>query len=181
MLARFHSLFPGLTGRMPVLFLLISLVGFAAGPVLSSALPQPSGRIVLTVSGAIENTNTGDLARFDRQMLEDLGTRSLTTSTSWTDGPTRFEGVLARDLLRAVGAKGSVVKATALNDYSIEIPIEDFEKYPVLFAMKMDGSELSRRDKGPIWVVYPRDDYSELRNPKVDAKWIWQLVKIEVK
>ena len=181
MFARLHSFFPGLTGRMPALFLLIALAGLAAGPVLSSTLPQPSGRIVLTVSGVIENTNAGDLARFDRQMLEDLGTSSLTTTTSWTDGPTRFEGVLARDLLRAVGAKGSVVKATALNDYSIEIPIEDFEKYPVLFAMKMDGSELSRRDKGPIWIVYPRDDYSELLDQKTDAKWIWQLVKLEVK
>ena len=43
------------------------------------------------------------------------------------------------------------------------------------------STDLTARDKGPIWIVYPRDDIPELRNPRMDANWIWQLAKIEVK
>ncbi len=92
-----------------------------------------------------------------------------------------FEGVPASDVLRAVGAHGTVVTATALDDYSIEIPVTDFARYRVLFALSMNGVELTARNRGPIWVVYPRDDFPELRDPTADARWIWQLVKIDIK
>ena len=53
--------------------------------------------------------------------------------------------------------------------------MSDFADYPVLFALKMDGRDLTVRDRGPIWIVYPRDDFSELRNERVNARWVWQL------
>lgn len=147
----------------------------------AETLPSPVGRVILSISGNIDNTNAGGSAVFDRQMLEQLGLSSITTSTSWTDGKPQFEGVLGRDILRAIGARGATLTATALNDYSVDIPIEDFENYRVLFAMSMDGVALTARDKGPLWIVYPRDDYAELQNQNVDAKWLWQLTKIVVK
>ena len=143
-------------------------------------LPQPEGRVILTISGAIENTNGDRVARFDRAMLERIGITEINTSASWTDGVSRFEGVLARDLLKAVGATGNQVSARALNDYAIEIPFSDFDSYDVLFAFKMDDVELTPRDKGPLWIIYPRDEYPELRNQRVDAKWLWQLVSLDV-
>jgi hypothetical protein len=165
-------------GGLLTVFLLATAIG---APVLAGEpLPQPSGRVILTISGAIENTNGDGDARFDRAMLERLGVTKVDTSTSWTDGVTRFEGVLARDLLKAVGASGDQVSARALNDYAIEIPFSDFESYDVLFAFRMDDVDLTPRDKGPLWIVYPRDGHPELRNQKVDAKWIWQLVKLDV-
>ncbi len=167
---------------LPALALAIALAGPAGDPPLAKEpMAQPNGRVLLTVTGAIELTNTQGKAEFDRDMLRRLGTAKLRTSTSWTDGTTVFEGVLASDVLSAVGARGTVATATALNDYSIEIPVADFERYGVLFALSMNGVELTVRDKGPIWVVYPRDDHPELRNPKVDAKWIWQLANIDIK
>jgi hypothetical protein len=45
----------------------------------------------------------------------------------------------------------------------------------------MNGEYLEIRDKGPIWIVYPRDQFSELRNSMVDKKWVWQLSELEVK
>ncbi len=164
-------------GLLTVFVLAIAL----AAPVLAAGpLPQPSGRVILTISGAIENTNGDGVARFDRAMIERIGVTEMNTSTSWTDGVMRFEGVLARDLLEAVGASGDQVSARALNDYTIEIPLSDFESYDVLFAFRMDGIDLTSRDKGPLWVVYPRDQHPKLRNPEIDAKWVWQLVKLDV-
>ncbi len=165
-------------GLISALFLIIALV---TPSLASEPLAQPAGRVILTISGAIENTNGDGVARFDRAMLEEIGIIKIATSTSWTDGVTKFEGVLARDLLRAVGATGDVVTARALNDYSIEIPRSDFDDYDVLFALRMDGVDLTPRDKGPLWVVYPRDEHPELRNQKVDARWLWQLVNLDVR
>lgn len=169
-------------GLMRGFFLVVAVVAMGVAPsVANSPLPEPSGRVILTVSGVIGHGNGDGVARFDRAMLEDLGLVRVSTTTSWTDGVQEFEGVLARDLLRAVGADGTTVSAVALNDYSVEIPISDFETYPVVFALRMNGVEMTARDKGPIWIVYPRDDHAELRNQKVDAKWIWQLARIVVR
>ena len=55
----------------------------------------------------------------------------------------------------------------------------DFERYPVLFALRMNGQDLST-DRGPIWIVYPRDDFPELKNETADTRWIWQLSKLTV-
>ena len=78
------------------------------------------------------------------------------------------------------GQEGKMATATAINDYSVEIPIEDYATYDVILATEMDGKKLTLRDKGPIWIVYPRDDHSELDDPVVNARWIWQLVELGV-
>ncbi len=160
--------------------LVVFVFALGAPAPAGETLPQPSGRVILTISGAIENTNGDGVARFDRAMLERIGVTEVNTSTSWTDGVTKFEGVLARDLLKAVGATGDRVSARALNDYAIDIPFSDFESYDVLFAFNMDGVDLTPRDKGPLWIVYPRDKHPELRNQKADAKWLWQLVNLDI-
>jgi len=41
--------------------------------------------------------------------------------------------------MKHVGATGDRVEAVALNDYSSEIPIEDFAKYHTIIALKRDG------------------------------------------
>ena len=168
---------------MRPLFVIAMIIFMAMIRPVSGEVPlaSPTSRIVLTVNGSIERTNAEGRAVFDRDMLRQLGMTRVVTSTSWTSGTPEFEGVLARDVLQAVGASGESVLAIAINDYEIEIPISDFEKYPVLFALEMDGVELTTRDKGPIWIVYPRDEYEIFRDQKTDEKWLWQLVEITVR
>lgn len=91
-----------------------------------------------------------------------------------------FKGVLARTALERVGAKGSVVMASVLNDYTVEIPIEDFLNYDVLLATEMNGEEMLVRDKGPIWIVYPRDQEPALQDRKLHDRWVWQLKSLQV-
>jgi hypothetical protein len=146
----------------------------------AAELPQPTGRVILTVSGAIANTNSGEKAVFDRKMLEDLGLSTLKTSTSWTDGVPTFEGISVARVLEAAGAKGSTVSAVAINDYKAELKVDELRKYPVMLAMKMNGKDLEIRDKGPLWVIYPRDQYAELAGEEHNYKWIWQLKSLVV-
>ncbi|SOD98152.1 molybdopterin-dependent oxidoreductase [Caenispirillum bisanense] len=167
-------------------FALMVLIGVAAAALPSAPssaagpLPQPSGAPLLTVDGAIDATNRDGKAVFDRAMLERLGMHALRTGTTWTDGVNTFEGVLARDVMAAVGARGDTVIAIAINDYRIDIPVSDFSDYDVLFALRMDGKDLTARDKGPLWIVYPRDDHAELQDGRRDHRWVWQLNALRV-
>ncbi|MFC7395763.1 molybdopterin-dependent oxidoreductase [Chelatococcus sp. GCM10030263] len=156
----------------------------AGGAVAQQRLPEPTGPVLLTVSGKISVMNVGNTAAFDRAMLEALPRHQLKTSTVWTDGVKTFDGVLLRDVLARVGAakgEGTIVKATALNDYSIDIAVADFDRFDVLLAWSMDGERLTVRDKGPLWIVYPRDQFSELHDERYDQRWAWQLNRLEVK
>jgi hypothetical protein len=125
-------------------------------------------------------TNVDDEAHLDADMLETLPRHELETSTSVTDGVNHFEGFLMRDLLEWVGAEGETAAALALNDYLIEIPLADFHDYDVLVADTMDGEALTPRDKGPLWIVYPRDDHLELQDIRYDYRWVWQLYQLEI-
>jgi hypothetical protein len=145
------------------------------------ALPEPTGRVILSISGRIGVTNAGDEAQFDRSMLEDLGLASFTTVTPWYNGPVTFEGVPMVRLMQRVGAAGSTVQAIALNDYSTEIPMADFATWGVLLALKRDGKYLEVRDKGPLFIVYPYDTSSELRAPRYYGRSAWQVAKLLVR
>jgi len=157
-------------------FALVAAIAVLLSPALATAAED--SEVLLEVTGRIAGDGG---ARFDRQALEAMPQHRITTSTPWTDGVSVFEGPLLCDLLERVGAEGTVLQARALNDYAVEIPIGDCARYPVILALTRDGERLSRRDMGPIWIVYPRDDFPELQLETVNARWIWQLTGIEVR
>jgi hypothetical protein len=158
--------------------LIVATSGLAIGQ--DQSLPKPTQQVILTVTGDIERRNSQSGAQFDRPMLEALGLEPLRTSTAWTEGTVEFEGVPARRVMEAVGARGQTVLASALDNYQSEIPISDFERYPILLALRMDGRELPS-DRGPIWIVYPRDQFPELQNEEANSGWVWQLREFTVK
>ena len=178
----------GATGRLVQGLFLVALCALwlGAGPLASRAaeaqeLSAPEGRVILTISGRIDHTNTKGVAEFDRAMLEAMPFTTVETMTPWTDAVARFEGPLARDLLKRVGARGGRLLATAINDYAVEIPIEDFESYQVILAMKMDGKTLRTRNKGPLWIIYPWSDQPGLRNETGYSRSIWQVKEMVIK
>lgn len=159
----------------------LALFPMLSAPAIAEGLPQPKGRIILTVTGKIGNTNVGDKAEFDREMLRSMETQTLSVTTGWTDGTQLFGGVPMRDLMAAVGAQGKKVEAIALNDYTYTIDIEDFSRYPVILATTLNGKVLRIRDKGPLWIVYPVDRFSETERISIERRMVWQLRKLIVK
>ncbi len=167
-------------------FVVLALIVYAADPIPAahageSVLGEPTGDILLEVVGEIEHTNRGEKAVFDRALLEELPPATLETTTVVTDGIQRFDGFYMRDLLELVGANGETVTASAINDYVIDIPAEDFTRFDVVVATHMNGERLEPRDKGPLWIVYPRDDHAELRDLRYDYRWVWQLNRLEIR
>jgi hypothetical protein len=159
----------------------VAFISCLAQAAADESLPQPTGRVILTISGDITKTNNGDKADFDLDMLHALGTRALSATTSWTDGTQEFSGVLMRDLLAAVGAKGKTVEAIALNDYTYSIDIEDFSLHPVIVATRLNGKILKIRDKGPLWIVYPLDTFTEEQRINIERRMVWQLRQLIVR
>ena len=147
-----------------------------------AALGLPVGAdvspIVLTVSGRLAAPAAHD---FTLSSLEALGVQTVRTATPWTEGVQDFTGVRMRDLLAAVGAQGSTLALTALNDYTVEIPIADARAYDVIVAYRRNGEAMAVRDKGPLWIIYPLDQHAELRDPEHQARMIWQLRRIDVR
>jgi len=157
--------------------LIIIMLSFAlCTPTWAHELSRPDGKIILTLSGNIENTNETGKAVFDLSSLEKLGMVSFQTISPWYNGrSTTFEGVPLQKLMDYVGAKGSVVKVTALDDYTTEIPLSDFKKYKVILALKINGNYMRIRDKGPLFVVYPYDSKPELNDHVYYSRSAWQV------
>ena len=144
------------------------------------ALDAPQGRVILTVSGKIGQTNRDGKAVFDLAMLQKLPQHTFTTHTPWEPKPVKFSGPLLKDVLAAVKASGSQLTAVALNDYKISLPVTDATQFGVMLAYRMNDEVLSVRTKGPLFVIYPFDSQAELKSAKYYERSIWQLKAIDV-
>lgn len=144
------------------------------------ALDAPKGETILTVTGAVSETNTPEGAAFDLEMLQALPGREAAMKTPWIPGTPTFSGPLLREILKAAGAKGKTLVITALNDYSAEVPMEDAETLDTILAMKLDGKLMSVRDKGPLMLIYPFDTDKDLYNETYFNRSVWQIKDIEV-
>lgn len=177
------------------LWSLVLLLGLALNPICSKAaedknnientkkLDVPTEPVVLVVTGNIQKTNVGAAAHFDMNMIEKLPKRTIYTHTLVTDGLRRFDGVWMRDVLDLLEPteKTTTLAARALNDYVVNIPLTDFYDYDVLLATHMDGVQLQPSDKGPLWIVYPRDSLRKLQDIRYDYRWVWQLNHLDLR
>lgn len=153
---------------------------FWTGSVTARELPVPSQDVVLVISGNIEQTNSGKDAQFDLAMLREMRQVSFETTTLWTEGVVRFKGVPLADILARVGVTSGTIRAHAVNDYIVHIPVASVESNAPVVAYEMNGQPMSRRNKGPLWVVYPYDSSDRFRTETIYTRSIWQLDRIEI-
>lgn len=161
----------------------LALAAAAALPLATPvwALDKPAGKVVLSVTGKVSQANAEGRADFDMAMLAALPQRSFSANTPWYKTPKKFTGPLLRDVLAAAGAKGTTLVAVALNDYKIEIPFEDAQRFDMVMARLLDDQPMPTREKGPLFIVYPYDSSAELRSERYYSRSAWQLRTLEVK
>jgi hypothetical protein len=109
-----------------------------------------------------------------------MDTREIATSTIWTSGVNRFEGVPITTLMENLSAEATVIRASAINDYSVEISLTEPLIEDAILAFRMNGEPMSRRGKGPLWLIYPFDESSRFRTEAIYARSVWQLNRIQV-
>jgi hypothetical protein len=139
-------------------------------------------RPLLTVSGRLQRTNdaTGQSYAFSEEEFLALPQRSITTATIWT--PTaRFTGPALADVLSHVQASGETIRLNALNDYNVDVPWTDLESYAPILAHSRDGRRMGVAKYGPLWLMYPRDQFpTELGGRVATTRFIWQVYAIKV-
>ena len=156
------------------------VVGLATLPAAANDMPLPTGDAVLTISGQIDHMNVEQSAVFDMAMLQNLPEKTFETTTLWTEGKTTFAGVALADVLEAIGAETGVIRASAINDYTIEIPVDTVTATAPIIAYEMNGEPMSRRQKGPLWIVYAYDSDAAFRTEVIFSRSIWQLDRMEI-
>lgn len=154
----------------------LALLFLAAGPSVAA-----EDSVILTISGAIGTTNQDGKFILDRHALESMPTTVVKTETPWTKGMVTFEGVSLKALLDLVAAKGTVIHAIALNDYVVDVPVEDAANPKVIVAYRMNGETMRVRDKGPLWLIYPMSEEPDLRTEATHNKMIWQIKQFDIR
>jgi hypothetical protein len=150
-----------------------ALLAWTGLPVQATDAPA---MLTITAGEHVAALSAADIAALPQHEVQ--------TGNEFIDGVSVFTGPLGRDVLAAAMAAApdaTEAVAVALNDYEVVIPLSDFLDYDVVFATALDGAPLSRRDKGPIWVMYPVDHHPELRQSIYDNRQIWQLKAVTLR
>lgn len=150
------------------------LLGLISGIVVSLWLAVPAAAEVL-----LRIERAGVLVKeFERADLDAMPQIGFTTATIWTEGEIAFTGVSLRAILADSGITSGTVRAIALNDYAVEIPVAELDEDAPIIAHLIDGAPFSRRDKGPLWIVYPYDSVPEYRSETAYGRSVWQLARL---
>lgn len=164
--------------RRPATRCLRALAALCLSAFASAALhPACAQGLSLEVCGNLSRyTDAGArVYHLTKRELWMLPQYTVITATSWTPR-SAFVGPHVEDILRFVGARGTEVEFHSLNNYSHTIPIAEVARYGVILAHSRNGRRLSDSDFGPLFVVYPRDQYpKELGTPMSEAKYVWQV------
>jgi hypothetical protein len=150
------------------------LLSFCFASMSSFVSAEVVEKTILTVTG---KSPTSEVQLSDA-MLAKLPQKSMTVQTPWYPVPKTFEGPLLRDVLKLAGIKSGQIRLVALNDYTINIPASDAFQYDVIVARLLDGKQMSVREKGPLFIVYPFHDHEELRKTDYYRRCSWQLRSI---
>lgn len=142
-------------------------------------VPAPTGKVVLVVKDA-GNPNVGDDLQLDMALLDRLGAVEMTVDDRQALGrEATFTGPLVETLLDVADVDGETMHTVALNDYAVDVPVQDARELPLVLATRVEGETMSAADYGPTRFVYPTEGY-DLDRTVYDARWIWQLKEISV-
>jgi hypothetical protein len=136
----------------------------------------------VTAQTILTVTHDDATIEYDLAALEALPQTEFTTENSFIDGASVFSGPLLRDVIELSNLLNEdTITLRAANDYQITYPVSDATDYDVIIATQMDGDEMSVREKGPLWVIYPISDLPDVNNHIFKSRQIWQLVEMSSK
>ena len=112
--------------------------------------------------------------------LLDLPQVTIETSTPWDEEVITFSGPTLKALLTRYNITEGELNLYASNRYQIQVPWDYIEDTTPIIANRMNGNPFSRRQRGPLWLIFPFDSDDRYRSYEVSAMSIWQLISIEI-
>lgn len=146
-----------------LLLVLTPLMAQASDPLMTLVLPN------------------GRQVAYDEATLAALPQAEFETATPWTAGKHRYRGPTLAAMLAVNGASNAQhLLVTGVNGYQQRVALSLFEGVPLVLARYEDDKPMTRRNKGPLWLLTALSD-----NPKIDVEpvhncMVWQVVRIEV-
>ncbi len=176
----------------------LSLLLSAALPAWAE-MPAPKGHVLVTIGGAVSETNLpergendGGLLGFlgvshagaaglDADMLESLQQIEITIVYGTEDNQQdiTFKGPLLSEVMTMAGAEGKMAMPMAMDGYQAEIPWNSIETYQPILATHADGSPMGIGGYGPTMIVFPPTDDPDLAQEQ-SGQQVWALAYIGV-
>ncbi len=143
-------------------------------------IPTPAGPIVLTVRGNIGISHADEVVEFDINTLERVGLVGYEVEDPWLQQTVTYSGILLSDLLKVVNASNTMTEvfAVALDGYSVPIPLQEFEDWPVMIATQSNGSYMSIENSGPTRIIFPYDRHDNLTEARNMSVWNLELIEV---
>ena len=116
----------------------------------------------------------------EQSSLKEINGQTLETITPWTDNPLTFQGISLASLLAKYKIKGRIAKAKALNDYVVEIDLQEAIEANAFIVSHIDNQPMKVRNKGPFWIIFPWSEKTELNDRKYQDWSIWQMVELKI-
>jgi hypothetical protein len=145
-------------------------------------IPAPSGEVILTITGNVSVTNAGDALELDMPTLEQLGLVKYSVLDPYLNAETTYTGLLMSDLAKVLGVTGpeAVFRFVALDDYQVDLTLDQFQKWPILLATRANDEYMTIENSGPTRIIFPYDTYPDLNPVRYNDYWIWNIASIEV-
>ncbi|MEX2366227.1 MAG: molybdopterin-dependent oxidoreductase [Pseudohongiellaceae bacterium] len=117
---------------------------------------------------------------FSQQDILAMSDQEVITETPWTDGTMTFRGASLAAVLSEVGIEQGWVNARGLNNYAVNLPIEQVFAAKAFLAVHMNGELMRIKDKGPFWIIFPWDEHPDLLTREIRSWSVWQLQALSV-
>lgn len=146
-----------------------------------SGCSSKKGATMLTVTGSINEKNAGDNYEFTLEDLKANATKQSVTDP-WVKQKGEYTGVTLQKILEITKAEGATTLTLVCKDgMKVDVAAEDVLKYPIMLAFELNGKPIDEKGGGPVKVVYPYDDYPELKQKYTPDQWAWYVEKVEIK
>lgn len=176
----------------------LSLLLTTALPVWAD-MPAPQGHVLLTLGGAVTETNLPARGENDGGLLGYLevqhdGAAGLDAATldgleqveiTITYGPESnqrdiaFSGPRLSDVMVLAGAEGKTAKPMAMDGYQSEITWDSITAHQPIVATHADGAPMGIGGYGPTMIVFPPTDDEDLAQEQAGQQ-VWALAYIAV-
>lgn len=117
----------------------------------------------------------------DEAALAALPQVEFETATPWTLGTHRYRGPTLKSVLAAQQMdSASAIDVAALNGYQQRVDLSLFAKVPLTLVRYQDDKPLTRRNKGPLWLLVPLSAHPDMDVSAIHNNMVWQVIRIEV-
>lgn len=159
------------------IFILISMLVLAA-MLAGCAQEGEVGDALLTVTGDIGKTNSGDNYVFDEARFVEHSV-DLVINDVWMGDGQEYKGILLSDIIDIVkpGSGVTTISVIAVDGKSADVAIEDAKNMEILMVHYLSGALLGEDLGGPVKIAFGAD----AQEVYPDESWMWWVAELKFK